>query len=107
MTEETKNILGSVTISKKVIDEINAEVKDISGLKKKIEQYLAESVTDLLDVILYGAISLNVSDIHIEPQDEETRLRVRLDGVLQDVIFFTHTVYHHVLLIHTLFGCLR
>lgn len=95
--EEAKKILGSVAISQKVIDEINAEVKDISGLKKKIEAYLTESVTDLLDVVLYGSISLNVSDIHIEPQDEETRLRIRLDGVLQDVVFFTHTAYRHLL----------
>jgi len=95
--EEAKKILGSVTISSKIIDEVNAEVKDIAGFKKKIEGYLLESITDLLDVILYGAISLNASDVHIEPQEEETRLRIRLDGILQDVIFFTHDSYRHLL----------
>ena len=34
---------------------------------------IISSITDLLDVILYGAIALDVSDIHIEPQEKEAR----------------------------------
>ena len=76
---------------------LEAQVKDIGGFKKKIEEYLVENVTELLDVILYGAITLDASDIHIEPQEEEARLRIRLDGILQDVVFFDHNAYHHLL----------
>lgn len=94
--EESKKLLGSVSISPKIIEEIKTNVKDIGIYKKKIEEYLAQSVTDLLDVVLYGAIILDASDIHIEPQEQEARLRVRLDGILQDVIFFDHNVYHHL-----------
>ena len=95
--EETKKLLGSVTISPKIIKETDAQVKDIGGFKNKIQEYLVGNVTELLDVILYGAIALDVSDIHIEPQEEEARLRVRLDGILQDVVFFDHDIYHHLL----------
>ena len=95
--EEAKKLLGSVSISPKVIDEVKKEVKDISGYKKKIEEYLTGNVTELLDVILYGAITIDTSDIHIEPQEDESRLRVRLDGILQDVVFFDHNVYHHLI----------
>jgi len=95
--DETKKLLGSVTISPKIIEEIKGEVKDIGGFKKKIQDYLAGNVTELLDVILYGAISLDVSDIHIEPQEKEARLRIRLDGILQDVVFFEQTAYHHLI----------
>ncbi len=94
--DEAKKLLGSVTISPKIIEEVKLNVKDISGLKKKIEEYLLQNVTELLDVILFGAISVDASDIHIEPQEEESKLRVRLDGILQDVVFFDHTVYHHL-----------
>jgi len=96
MTEE-KKLLGSVTISPKVIEEIEGQVKDIEGFKKKIHEYRTENVTELLDVILYGAIKLDASDVHIEPQEEESRLRIRLDGILQDVVFFDHDTYHHLL----------
>jgi len=95
--EETKKLLGSVTISPKIIEEVDAQVKDIGGFKKKIEEYLAQNVTGLLDVILYGAIALDTSDVHIEPQEDEARLRIRLDGILHDVVFFTHDACHHLL----------
>ena len=95
--DEIKKLLGSVTISPKIIEEVTAEVKDIAGFKKKIEKYLVENVTELLDVILYGAIVLDTSDVHIEPQEDEARLRIRLDGILQDVVFFDHSAYHHLI----------
>ncbi|MCX6718204.1 MAG: GspE/PulE family protein [Candidatus Staskawiczbacteria bacterium] len=95
--EENKKLLGSVTISPKIIGEVEKEVKDIAGFKKKIEEYVAGNITELLDVILYGAIALDVSDIHVEPQEKDARLRIRLDGILQDVIFFNQDSYHHLL----------
>jgi len=95
--EETKKILGSVTIDPRIIEEADSQVKDTQGYKKKIEEYLGENVTLLLDVILYGAIVLDASDIHIEPQGKDARLRVRLDGILQDVVFFDHDIYHRLL----------
>jgi len=95
--EEAKKLLGSVAISPKIIGEVEIQVKDIEGFKKKIEEYLTENVTELLDVILYGAITLDASDVHIEPQEDEARLRIRLDGILQDVVFFDHDIYHHLI----------
>jgi len=95
--EETKKLLGSVTVSPKIIEETDAQVKDIGGLKKIIEEYIVTNITELLDAILYGAIILDASDIHIEPQEEEARMRIRLDGILQDVVFFDHATYHHLI----------
>ena len=34
--EEAKKLLGSVAISQKIIEEVQAQVKDIGGFKKKI-----------------------------------------------------------------------
>ena len=95
--EDAKKLLGSVAISQKIIGEVEADVKDINGFKAKIEKYLVENVTELLDVILYGAITLDTSDVHIEPQESDARLRIRLDGILQDVVFFDQSAYHHLL----------
>jgi len=97
MIEDTKKILGSVAISPKIIEEVKSEVKDIAALKEKVKEYQTSNTTDLLDVILYGAIQLDSSDIHIEPQENEARLRMRLDGILQDVVFFDHTAHKHLL----------
>ena len=94
---EAKKILGSVAISPDIIEEAKKEIKNIESFKKKIENYLSQNVTALLDVILFGAIILDASDIHIETQEDESKLRIRLDGILQDVVFFDHTTYHHLL----------
>ncbi|MEK7664599.1 MAG: GspE/PulE family protein [Patescibacteria group bacterium] len=91
--EKLKKLLGSVTISEEIIGEIKKNVNSVKTLGKKIEEYTAQNITELLDVILFGAITLDASDIHIEPQEESARLRIRLDGILQDVIFFDYKIY--------------
>jgi len=97
MEESSKKLLGSVAISPHITEEVKSSVKNIADFKKIIEKYIPQSVTELLDAVLFGAITLDASDIHLEPQEEEGRLRVRLDGILQDVVFFDLAVYHHLL----------
>ncbi len=48
------------------------------------EKFLARA-TEALETILGGALALDASDIHIEPQEKDVRLRFRIDGVLYDV----------------------
>ena len=95
--QEPKKILGSVAISPEVIDDVKKHAGGLEAFGKKAEEYASESTTKLLDVILFGAINLGASDIHIEPQEEKVRLRIRLDGILQDAVFFDQTIYHNLL----------
>jgi type II secretory ATPase GspE/PulE/Tfp pilus assembly ATPase PilB-like protein len=44
-----------------------------------------------------GAIKMKASDIHFEPQEEEVRMRFRIDGILQDIGNFPHDVFRFVL----------
>ncbi len=99
MEEETekKKILGTVTILQEVIDDVRTSIKSVADFRKKIEEYSSKNTTDLLDMILFGAINLLASDIHIEPQKDKVRLRIRIDGLLQDVVFFEQNIYQNVL----------
>ena len=97
MEELKKKLLGSVTITPEIIGDIEKSVKNISDFGKKITGYATENTTNLLDIILFGAIHLEASDIHIEPQNEDVRLRIRIDGILQDTVFFDQTTYHHLI----------
>lgn len=90
-------LLGSVTIPQNITDEIEKNVHNIADLAKKIEEYSTQNTTDLLDIILCGAVHLDGSDIHLEPETEKTRLRIRIDGVLHDIVFFEKTIYHSLL----------
>ncbi|MDO8486119.1 MAG: GspE/PulE family protein [Candidatus Staskawiczbacteria bacterium] len=97
MDSLNKKILGTVTITPEIIQEVKKDVKNIAGFKKKIEEYIEQNTTSLLDIILFSAITLDASDIHLEPQDDDSKLRIRLDGVLQDIVLFKQSVYHSLI----------
>ena len=97
MDEPNKKISGSVTIIPQIISDVRASVGNITDFGEKIKEHIKENTTNLLDIILFGAIKLEASDIHIEPQEEKVRLRIRVDGILQDAIFFEKDIYHNLL----------
>ncbi len=49
------------------------------------EQHSAESATEVVDYLLRQAIQRRASDIHIEPQPQGLRIRLRIDGVLHNL----------------------
>lgn len=53
-------------------------------------QRIAEEppIIKLVNLILAQALKDNASDIHIEPEEEKTKVRLRIDGVLHTLIYF-------------------
>ncbi len=97
MEKVSKKITGSVEISPEIVEEIEKKIKNISEFGKKIERASKERITDILEIILGGAILLETSDIHIEPTEKQARLRARIDGVLQDIIIFDLEIFQGIL----------
>lgn len=62
--------------------DIIAAIEEVSHLKK------AYRISRILEVVLAGALAIGASDVHIEPEEEDTRMRYRLDGVLNEVTRF-------------------
>jgi type II secretory ATPase GspE/PulE/Tfp pilus assembly ATPase PilB-like protein len=93
MPSVSKKITGQVLIPSGVAAEIQGEVKNIPGLKEKIKNSLEGRLSEILEIILVGAIHLRVSDIHLEPKERQAKLRARVDGLLQDVLFFENEIY--------------
>lgn len=93
-----KSKIGGIDISKEVLTETAKSIKrmkDIkNSLKNEMEHGKKHKITRLLEIILAGAIAIKASDVHIEPEEDRARLRLRLDGVLQDVEFFTPNTFH-------------
>jgi type II secretory ATPase GspE/PulE/Tfp pilus assembly ATPase PilB-like protein len=86
-----------ITGEVKVSNVLFKEVTNLAEFKKKIEEFLKANTTELLGIILGGTVSLNASDIHIEPEQKGAKLRVRMDGVLQDVLFLESKLYKALL----------
>jgi len=80
-----------------VITDTKTKIKDIKAFEKEIEKALKKEVTDLIELIFTGGISLSASDIHFEPEEKQVRLRIRLDGMLHDVLDIPNETYHFLL----------
>ncbi|PIU41579.1 MAG: secretion system protein E [Candidatus Omnitrophica bacterium CG07_land_8_20_14_0_80_42_15] len=62
--------------------EIEAEKIDIDEMAQESGQ---APIVKLVDLIIGEAIKRRASDIHIEPEEKDLRIRYRVDGVLHDV----------------------
>jgi type IV pilus assembly protein PilB len=70
-------------------EENNLDLLFPSGIKddKKLSNVITSGiVTKIVSAILYYAVELEASDIHLEPAENDFRLRYRIDGMLQDII---------------------
>ena len=94
---DDKTLLGSVKIPAEIIKEAEKNIGDIAQFGKRVKKYSTQNTTNLLDLILVGSVKLDASDIHLEPEKEDARLRVRIDGVLQDVAIFQKEPYENLL----------
>lgn len=95
--EKAKKIRGEIVITETVIKDIQKRIKNIPDFKEMISASLDRRTTELLEVILVGAVISNASDIHIEPEEEQTKFRVRIDGLLQDVLEIDPKIYKALL----------
>ena len=96
LAENTK--VGGVDISGEILKETQKSVHKMQDIDVLIKEAIAgnqvHKISRVLEIILAGAIAIKASDIHIEAEKDRGRLRLRLDGVLQDVTFFGLNVYH-------------
>ncbi|MCX6719115.1 MAG: GspE/PulE family protein, partial [Candidatus Taylorbacteria bacterium] len=88
---------GSLEISSEEITAIVEQAKSlpvvISILENTMSAKKSYRVSRILETMVAGALALDASDIHLEPEQEYIRLRYRLDGVLQDVMRFDIDTY--------------
>ncbi|QQG44894.1 MAG: type II/IV secretion system protein [Candidatus Sungiibacteriota bacterium] len=88
---------GTVQLAPQKIIELQKELTTLGGVGLRIEKGLAGRTTEVLEIILAGALGLEASDVHVEPQKEKVRLRFRLDGLLHDVASLPPKVYNLLL----------
>jgi type IV pilus assembly protein PilB len=89
----TKEVRQALT---EVVEKEQAEAAKKQVTKEtKIEEKLVEEapISKIVDVVLRHAIEGRASDIHIEPSEEDLRVRYRIDGVLHSSLILPKTVH--------------
>lgn len=88
---------GSLEISNEEITKIIEQTKTLPDVIKVLQTLLATRmsyrVSRILETSVAGALAVEASDIHFEPEQDYALLRYRLDGVLHDVIRFDNETY--------------
>jgi len=83
-----ETITEKIEIEKELSEEFGKDIINIPTLKKKAEELSLKDVSILLKALMFGSIVLDSSDMHIEAIEGGSTLRVRVDGVLQEVVSF-------------------
>lgn len=96
MEDNSKQESRGVSFSEKELSLIN-KIKSVSEWAKEVKVSPDRTVSELLGIIMGGAIKLDASDIHVEPMQNESKIRARIDGVLQDVVEIDKETYETLL----------
>jgi type II secretory ATPase GspE/PulE/Tfp pilus assembly ATPase PilB-like protein len=86
MPENSKNIMGQITIPFEIVHEGERELNNIPSLSEKIKSSFDKDISKTLEIIMAGSLFCKASDIHVEPEEDGTKIRIRLDGILHDLI---------------------
>ncbi|MDP2632896.1 MAG: GspE/PulE family protein [Candidatus Curtissbacteria bacterium] len=81
--------------------EVTAALKDTSpgvqaktvDIRNRGEVIRAEPITKIVSTVLEFAVKSRASDIHLEPQEERTRIRYRIDGILHEKLVLPKEVH--------------
>ncbi|MFN7088801.1 MAG: hypothetical protein ACK4NX_03245, partial [Candidatus Paceibacteria bacterium] len=68
-------LIGTITIPPEVVLTVQQEVANLEGFRKIIKLSLYKNISELAEMMLAGAVALNVSDLHLEPEEKQTKLR--------------------------------
>lgn len=80
---------GSLNVSNEEIQKFLQKEHNLKSIRDSIGEVLKMEkqyrISKIIEIIVAGALSLKASDIHVEPEKNDVRLRYRLDGVLTEI----------------------
>lgn len=82
-----------VSLGGKDLEQFDSDFKELLTLKEN----RSVNTSRAMEIVLAGARKLGASDIHFEVEEHVTRLRFRIDGVLQDIGDLPAEIYHLLL----------
>ncbi|MFH0806624.1 MAG: GspE/PulE family protein [Candidatus Brennerbacteria bacterium] len=92
---EEKEISGRVQIDHARLGDLMGQMKNLEDVKRAIAEFKSPLTSEMLEIVIAGAMALRASDINLEPREGGGTLRYRIDGLLYIAYdgFAAH-VYH-------------
>lgn len=88
--------------SQNLTSEVTSALKEVSAfqpskeVEEKAEVIREAPVANIVNQLLEYAVKTRASDIHIEPEETQTRVRYRIDGILHEKIILPKKVHDAV-----------
>ena len=91
---------GVFVVAPETLAKLMSESGTRGALAKQLDAASAnkslDRVSHLFELVLAGAFALRASDIHLEPAEGKTLLRLRIDGLLSDAYLFDTLIYRQL-----------
>lgn len=72
-------------------------VATLGNLGARVAKGENQDITNIVAALLGGAVNLDASDVHLEPQKEQSLVRLRIDGLLQDAFVLPNDLSKNLL----------
>ena len=66
-------------------------------IKEELKKKTGISIINVVDLLIKHAHKLRASDIHIDPSPDSVRIRLRIDGVLQDIFSLPKDIHSEII----------
>ena len=95
--EGRTQLTGQIQIPASLIEEMRASVRNLAQLSERLSGIAPDGITNFLHTLLVATLLLDASDAHIEPEENGAKIRLRIDGLLHDIINIPLSVYEALL----------
>ncbi len=89
-----QSLSRGVMIEKEIMDKTKKLSKDYEKLETKLQK---ASLSEIIKYVLSAALFMRAGDIHIEPGENDFKVRFRIDGILHDIVRLPMTEFLNVL----------
>lgn len=93
MTGERSKLTGEIAVPKETFEQYKGQISSLQDLARFLETKDVQDITKTASQLLCAAVILEASDVHIEPQENDAKVRLRLDGLLQDAAVIPTPLY--------------
>ncbi|TSC95719.1 MAG: Uncharacterized protein Athens101410_368 [Parcubacteria group bacterium Athens1014_10] len=74
-----RKIVRGIEISQEDLEKFKKKIKVLKDVNKEIQK---GSITDFIALIIASALKFSASDVHLETEENDVKIRFRIDGVL-------------------------
>ncbi|MCC7522546.1 type II/IV secretion system protein [Candidatus Uhrbacteria bacterium] len=89
-----KEIIYGYRINEADLEKYEKEISNFEDLQKKITQV---NTSDLITLMFGAALRIGTSDVHVEAEEEDVKIRFRIDGLLRDAATLPKTAWKQMI----------